>query len=91
SKSEYASIRRYTTLEPKTFGEKKGVHSWELTVAIPLMLMGLDPNRMPKKILANFCKCADATLSPHYLSWSPINSLRPDFHKPEFFGELIFL
>ncbi|MDE6449753.1 MAG: hypothetical protein K2L41_06690, partial [Muribaculaceae bacterium] len=33
--------------------------------------------------------CASAIESPYYLSWSPIDTPRPDFHRPEFFGYLI--
>lgn len=63
---------------------------WELTVKIPFTLMGLDPNNLPEKIRGNFYKCADGTDSPHYVSWSPIKTEKPNFHCPEFFGELIF-
>ncbi|MDR1403551.1 MAG: hypothetical protein LBJ60_07630 [Tannerellaceae bacterium] len=92
---EYADIRRYTSLEGKPFenkpfDEKKGVYTWELVVAIPLRLMGLDPENLPEKILGNFYKCADKTENPHYLSWNPITTPEPDFHRPEFFGELYF-
>ncbi|MDR2810633.1 MAG: hypothetical protein LBB84_08805 [Tannerellaceae bacterium] len=90
SEEEYKSIRRYTNLERKPFQEKRGVHEWELVVAIPLHLMGLDPHYMPKKILGNFFKCADDTNSPHFVSWNPISTPKPDFHRPEFFGELYF-
>ena len=31
----------------------------------------------------------DKTAHPHYLSWSPIGTEKPDFHRPEFFGELV--
>ena len=31
---------------------------------------------------------ADGTILPHYLSWNPIETPKPDFHRPEFFGEL---
>jgi hypothetical protein len=34
--------------------------------------------------------CADATSHPHWLSWSPANLSEPDFHRPEFFGTLVF-
>lgn len=37
----------------------------------------------------NFYKCGDETAIPHFGSWSPINTLSPDFHRPEFFGEFI--
>lgn len=34
----------------------------------------------------NFYKCGDKTDAPHYLSWSPIETPAPDFHRPEQFG-----
>ena len=40
---------------------------------------------------ANFYKCGDKTLQPHFLSWSPIHSEKPDFHRPEDFGIINFL
>jgi hypothetical protein len=91
SEKEYKSIRRYSSLERKTFPEKRGVYEWELVVAIPLVLMGLNPEYMPEKILGNFYKCADETNYPHYVSWNPIFTPEPDFHRPDFFGELCFI
>lgn len=85
---EYAGILRYSSLENRTFSEKLGVYSWELTVAIPFTLMGLDPRNLPEKILGNFYKCADDTASPHFVSWSPIDLPQPNFHCPPFFGEI---
>ncbi|MDR1556412.1 MAG: hypothetical protein LBS88_05185, partial [Tannerellaceae bacterium] len=35
-------------------------------------------------------KCADDTDTPHYLSWNPIAVSAPDFHRPDFFGEIYF-
>lgn len=90
SPEEYASIRRYSTLERRSFVEKKGVYSWELVVAIPFRLMGLDPDHLPEKILGNFYKCADDTDFPHFVSWSPIDLPEPNFHCPQFFGEIYF-
>ncbi len=88
STEEYNSIQRYSSLEQKTFTEKLGVHSWELVVSIPFTLMGLDPKNLPEKILGNFYKCADETEFPHFVSWSPIELPEPNFHCPEFFGEI---
>ncbi|MDD4514661.1 carbohydrate-binding family 9-like protein [Massilibacteroides sp.] len=85
---EYMSIRRHSSLEVKPFDEQTGVFSWELTVSIPFGLIGLDSKDLPEKILANFYKCADDTQYPHFLSWAPINLPEPNFHCPEFFGEL---
>lgn len=87
---EYKSIIRYSSLENKTFNEKKGIYDWELLVAIPLSVMGLDPQNLPEKILANFYNCADDTEYPHFVSWNPIDLPNPDFHCPKFFGELYF-
>ncbi|MEN6560045.1 MAG: carbohydrate-binding family 9-like protein [Acidobacteriota bacterium] len=39
---------------------------------------------------ANFYKCGDETALPHYGAWSPVGTPKPDFHRPEFFGELVF-
>jgi len=38
----------------------------------------------------NFYKCADQTSHPHWLTWSCIDRPKPDFHRPEYFGELVF-
>lgn len=42
-----------------------------------------------KVMKGNFYKCGDDTTYPHYLTWSNILSDVPDFHTPEFFGDLI--
>ena len=39
---------------------------------------------------ANLYKCADSSSHPHWLSWSPVDTPEPDFHRPEFFGRLMF-
>jgi len=88
--NEFAKIRRYTTLPHVAFEEKKGIHAWELTVAIPFDLMGLDASNLPNKIRGNFYKCADETSYPHYVTWSPIKLPAPDYHCPEHFGEIYF-
>ena len=39
---------------------------------------------------ANFYKCGDKLSVPHYLSWNPVTTEKPDFHRPEYFGLLEF-
>ena len=87
---ELAQIKRYPSIGRRAFNEMEGMFEWELTVKIPFTLMGIDPNNLPEKLMGNFYKCADGTDSPHYVSWSPIKTEKPNFHCPEFFGELIF-
>ncbi len=81
-------IERYPSIGRRAFKEMEGMFEWELTVKIPFDLIGIDPKNLPEKLLGNFYKCADGTDSPHYVSWSPILTEKPDFHRPEFFGEL---
>jgi len=87
---EYKKIRRYSALPKEPFAEKTGIYAWELTVAIPFELMGLDAADLPEKIRGNFYKCADSTVNPHYVTWSPIPLPSPDYHCPEYFGEICF-
>lgn len=37
----------------------------------------------------NFFKCAEKSEHPHYGCWAPVDLPRPDFHSPDYFGELI--
>ena len=37
----------------------------------------------------NIYKCGDKTDIPHYGCWNMINWEKPDFHRPEFFGNFI--
>ena len=89
---QMALIRRYTSLSPELLGcERNGeVFSWDVMMAIPLQLIGIDGSNPPSSLRANFYKCADLSAHPHFLSWNPIDTPKPDFHTPEFFGELIF-
>ena len=38
---------------------------------------------------ANFYKCGDETLHPHFGCWNPVVAEEPNFHLPEFFGTLL--
>ena len=87
---EYQQIRRYATVQSASFPEKSGIHAWELTVAIPFALMGLDAANLPEMIRGNFYKCADLTVYPHYVTWNPIDRPTPDYHCPDQFGEIYF-
>lgn len=87
---EIASIKRYASLGNEPFGEKEGIHTWTLTVAIPRELIKLTNKENLSHIFGNFYKCAGKAAYPHYLSWAPIKSEKPNFHLPEFFGKIYF-
>lgn len=90
---EMADIVRIAQSLPDTAAgepvDLKGLHSWRVAVAIPFHLVGADPKNLPHSLKANFYKCGDKTDHPHFLSWSPVMTPNPDFHRPEFFGELV--
>ena len=90
TQDELNSIKRFPSIGRRAFNEMEGMFEWELTVKIPFALIGIDPFNIPQKIVGNFYKCADGTDSPHFVTWNPIKTEIPDFHRPEFFGELYF-
>jgi hypothetical protein len=67
--------------------------NWTLVHWLPLSLFrklygrDIGPGH---RAAANFYKCGDETEVPHYGAWSPVGTPKPDFHRPEFFGELVF-
>jgi len=87
---EMNSIKRFPSIGRRAFNEMEGMFEWDLTVKIPFILIGIDSLNLPEKILGNFYKCADGTDSMHFVTWSPVKTDKPDFHCPEFFGELYF-
>lgn len=42
------------------------------------------------KMYANAYKCGELTAKRHYLSWNPVLSKTPAFHRPQDYGTLIF-
>jgi hypothetical protein len=71
-----------------------GAESWALAYRLPLALFEkhygcrILPGQVSR---ANFYKCGDETETPHFGAWSPVMTSRPDFHRPEYFGRLVFL
>lgn len=65
---------------------------WELTIAIPLSAFKYHEisSLRGKKCRANFYKCGDKLPEPHFLAWNNIQSENPNFHLPEFFGDVEF-
>lgn len=95
---EYASpsilslIQRNPSLGCGRFNCKKNEGKWELLLSIPVAsffkheftsFTGL-------KGKANLYKCGDNLPEPHYLSWNPVKTDLPDFHRPEFFRSIQF-
>lgn len=85
-------IRRVSSLGTSPIPERKEVTEWTLTVAIPIIVLFRHDIKTlrGKTCRGNFYKCGDRLSVPHYLTWNPVKTERPDFHRPEFFGVIEF-
>ena len=91
------SIRRFPSLDRRPIhrfnkGNPETPLSWSLTVVIPASAFVRDSITDFKDLngRANFYKCGDNLERPHYLSWNPIDTPAPDYHRPEYFGRISF-
>jgi len=68
--------------------------TWTVEYSIPIALLRrYCPVITPKPHAlwrANFYKCADNSSHPHWLTWSPVDYPKPNFHLPQSFGVLEF-
>jgi len=65
-----------------------GSHCWRVDVIIPWDVIGYDAANLPESINVNFYKCGDLTAHPHFVTWNPVQTETPDFHRPDFFGTM---
>lgn len=81
-----------STLGNQPFAEKSGNFDWEMMIRIPISTFIFDDNKVFDGInaTANFYKCGDETSDPHFVTWNPVGTESPDYHRPEFFGKLHF-
>ena len=91
SEETMSSIVRFTTIS-HYYKSQLQLSDWTLYAEIPKEAIGFtsDENLSQQAIGANFYKCGDKTSEPHFISWNPIDLPKPDFHVPQFFGELTF-
>ena len=89
SSDEMRRIERQCTFPREAFEEKDGLFEWTVELRIPLNMIFREAQTVfPQKLRCNFYKCADKTKRPHFVSWQPICLPKPDFHCPQFFGEI---
>ena len=92
AKAELRGFRAKASLISPVDGPVADGH-WALAYRVPLALFRalygreVEPGQTSA---ANFYKCGDETEFPHYGAWSPVGTPKPDFHRPEFFGRLVF-
>ena len=67
--------------------------NWELTLIIPkdVFCYHSFASFNDKACRVNFYKCGDDLPEPHFLTWNQVYSDMPDFHLPQFFGNMQFV
>jgi hypothetical protein len=85
-------IQTHSTLGNEPFDNKIGHFEWEMLLRIPVEVFIFDSISSLKgiKVTGNFYKCGDMTEEPHFVTWNPVKTEKPDYHRPEFFGTLLF-
>ena len=71
---------------------KNGKFTWHMALVVPATAL-FDSGITVfsgQTLRGNIYKCGDCLTTPHFLSLFPIDTPQPDFHRPEFFGELTF-
>lgn len=88
-----SGIRRKPSPGRESVKERSGEFSWTITMAIPLSIFFHHSIKelKGKTFRANFYKCGDKLSVPHYVTWNPVGTENPDFHRPEYFGVLKFV
>ena len=75
----------------RTFRTEKG---WGVEFALPVWYLEIyspDFALYPgKKLRGNFYKCAEDSCTPHFITWNEVETGKPDFHQPGYFGQLLF-
>lgn len=68
--------------------------TWSVEYCLPLAILekyGSVTKPAPGVVWrANFYKCADQSSRPHWLTWNKVDHPSPNFHLPQFFGQIKF-
>ncbi len=94
-KTENARLIKIVTDQPKTYNDEiTQPRIWCLSTSISWMVFNNFESdfQLPTqgtRWAGNFYKCADNSSHPHWASWNAIGD-ELNFHRPEYFGSLIF-
>lgn len=92
SEDVLSSVKRWTSLPHQSFPLQKGDAHWQLTLIIPDSAFFLHHINYlsQREMRCNLYKCGDLLAKPHYMSWNPVHSEKPNFHRPQDFDTCIF-
>ena len=85
-------IQRWASLGRKSVGTITSQTHWELALVVPVTAFWKHniSNLSGKTFLANVYNCVGSGDDRQYVTWHPITSDAPDFHRPEFFKPVYF-
>ncbi len=88
----FAVVQRHPSLGREPFAEREADGAWSLSVAIPATALFNHAIGSWSGLHArmNLYKCGDGLAVPHFLSWQPVGTPNPDFHRPEYFVQVVF-
>ena len=85
-------IERWASLGTEPFEVRDEPTKWEVALRVPISTFFKHKFEGVGGMMAkgNVYKCGDNLPVPHFISWNPIKTKSPDFHRPEFFGQMKF-
>ena len=86
------TVDRWTSMGRTPFANIEGERTWQLCLAIPASAFFAHNVQSfdGLSVKGNVYKCGDMLPHPHFLSLFPIDIPKPDFHRPDFFGSVVF-
>lgn len=77
----------FPDVDKRFFGVESSVEpeEWSVMFSVPFDFIDKEHGGHTKKMYGNFYKCGGTR--KHYLTYYPVTSATPDFHRPECFGE----
>lgn len=85
-------IDRWSSMGREPFGDIMGERTWQLCLAVPVEAYYRHslPSFDHLHVKGNVYKCGDKLPHPHFMSLFPIDIPKPDFHRPDLFGDVVF-
>ena len=62
---------------------------WSLCFHVPFAFLDEKFGGHTKEMFGNFYKCSEENVEPHWLTYYPVATEKPDYHCPHLFGEIM--
>ena len=78
--TELEGVRVVTEIQP--------LKGWKALLFVPYSYIDRYFDKRESAFKANFYKCGDSTVKKHYCTWNPVETEKPDYHQPIYFGKI---